>query len=221
MKRKTITLAIVTIILSVIIGLFLFQWPVTYNDVDNEESILEYTFNQEIEAVLSQKIAILSTLAESEVMVNGAKKSNENNKKLLRNDFIELDNYWRENNEKSVTKLFLLSNDISKTLKDFVLENPEFFEIFSTDKFGMNTGLTNLTTDYYQADENWWVVSYNRGEGKKFHGPIEFDDSSGTEAISIYVPIYDPETELVIGVIKGVVAIQELDKDLLELTNEN
>ena len=72
-------------------------------------------------------------------------------------------------------------------------------EIFITGKKGLNTCQTNKTSDYYQADEEWWQATYNNGIGK---GEVEFDESAASQAIPLYIPIVDPETSEAIGVAK-------------------
>jgi hypothetical protein len=67
--------------------------------------------------------------------------------------------------------------------------------------------LTNRTSDYYQADEDWWVKTYNGGQGIPSHGDVEYDGSAAAEAIAMYVPITDPETMTSIGVMKVLVDI--------------
>ena len=80
--------------------------------------------------------------------------------------------------------------------------------------YGLNAGQTNKTTDYYQADEDWWIGAYNSGKGKASHGTIEFDESAQTEAISLYIPVMDGINNKAIGVIKAVVSITAIKMDL-------
>ena len=89
-----------------------------------------------------------------------------------------------------------------------------FPEIFVVDTYGLNVGQTNKTTDFYQADEDWWVRSYNEGVGLAFHGPIEFDESAQKVAIALYVPIIDPATSRAIGVVKAIVGIAFIKSEL-------
>ena len=110
-------------------------------------------------------------------------------------------------------KPFLI-NEVAVKLREFQEENAGFYEIFVTDMYGLNVGQTNKTTDYYQADEDWWIGAYNMGEGRSYHGQIEFDESAQTEAISLYVPIIDPITDEVIGVVKVVMNITAIKIEL-------
>ena len=74
--------------------------------------------------------------------------------------------------------------------------------------------MTNKTSDYYQADEDWWIQSYNEGQGKTFHGAIEYDESAKAEAIPLYMPIMDPDTNKAIGVMKVIIDITAIKMEL-------
>jgi hypothetical protein len=90
----------------------------------------------------------------------------------------------------------------SQDLRRFQATFTEFVEIFVTDEKGLNVCQTNPTTDYYQADEPWWLDAWHSGHAS--HGPLEFDKSASTYAVSIYVPMTDPDTHATIGLAKGV-----------------
>ncbi|MEK7090191.1 MAG: hypothetical protein AAB930_01245, partial [Patescibacteria group bacterium] len=99
-------------------------------------------------------------------------------------------------------------------LIEFQEENPAFSEIFITDKFGLNVAQTNKTSDFYQADEEWWTGSYNDGKGREYHGAIEFDESAQAEAISVYIPVFDAESGELIGIAKAVLNIAAIKLEL-------
>jgi len=77
-------------------------------------------------------------------------------------------------------------------------------ELFITDRRGAVIASTNKTTDYYQADEEWWQRAFNGGLGSVHHSEMEFDESSQAEAWSLSAPVFDEEGN-VQGVIKVVV----------------
>ena len=102
----------------------------------------------------------------------------------------------------------LLYNSCAIKLKQFQAEHPAFVEIFVTDLSGMNVCQTNMTTDFYQADEKWWQTAYNNGQGKLYYGEIEYDDSASEVVSPIYMPIY--EHKKLIGIAKALVAIEDI-----------
>ena len=48
-------------------------------------------------------------------------------------------------------------------LKDQLARSQVFKEIFFTDKNGYNAAISNLTSDYVQSDEEWWVNAWTKG----------------------------------------------------------
>lgn len=166
----------------------------------------------EVESVLNTKTALFSQLLSEPAVVEAVRASNQKNSSLSQDEIKRLDAEWQA--AKSVTPFIagFMSNDLARTLIAFQKMHPEFREIFVADKIGLNVGQTDKTSDYYQADESWWVNSYNKGTGANTHGNIEFDESSQTEAISIYVPIMDGGTA--IGVAKGVINLSDISREL-------
>ena len=57
----------------------------------------------------------------------------------------------------------LLYNACAIRLKQFQAQHPAFVEIFITNLSGINVCQSNMTTDFYQADEKWWQDTYDQG----------------------------------------------------------
>ncbi len=161
----------------------------------------------EIERVLSKKIMTIENLARDPIIQSEVIDLNVKNKNLSEADIKALDDKWRASKGVDETVKPYLTNRIALKLLEFQEKNPGFPEIFVTDKYGLNAGQTNKTSDFYQADEQWWISAYEHGAGKSYHGEIEFDDSAQSEAISIYVPVKDIVTGAVLGVIKAVLSV--------------
>lgn len=171
-------------------------------------------FAPEIEVILDKKISQVMELLSDPVFVNEVRKANEVNQDISFEEILELDRRWRAAEGVDAFIQPFLANEIAVKLREFQEENVGFSEIFVTDMRGLNVGQTNKTTDYYQADENWWVGAYNAGKGRSYHGQIEFDESAQTEAISLYLPIIDPADGKIIGVAKAVVDITAIKIEL-------
>ena len=71
-----------------------------------------------------------------------------------------------------------------------------------TDRYGALVGTTDVTSDYYQADEEWWQEAYNDGEGGIYLSSLVYDESSGTWSIQIALPVLDFETQEIQGVLR-------------------
>ena len=187
----------------------------TFKDAEPPSiKVITTLFAPEVEAVLDKKISQVTELLSDPVFINEVRKANEANQDISIDEILELDRRWRDTEGIDEFIKTFLENEIAIKLREFQRENFGFSEIFVTDMRGLNVGQTNKTTDYYQADENWWVGAYNAGEGRSYHGQIEFDESAQTEAISLYLPIIDPADGKIIGVAKAVVDITAIKIEL-------
>jgi hypothetical protein len=174
----------------------------------------EFALSAEVEGVLIEKSAMITEFLRDPMIIEGAKKSNEQNKSLLIDDILMLDAKWRDADPEDDFVNLFSTNEIAMKLIEFQQDNDGFRDIFVTDAHGLIVGQTNKTTDCYQADEDWWIYSYNNGEGESLHGLIEFDESAQAQAVAVYVPVMDPETDKAIGVAKAVIDILTIEKEL-------
>jgi hypothetical protein len=166
----------------------------------------------EVETVLAQETDILVALAADPSIISTVRASSEKNKLLSTEEIQRMDKEWQDS--KSVTSFIaqFMSNPTALQLVAFQKTHPEFKEVFVADAAGLNVAQTDKTSDYYQADESWWTNSFNDGRGMVAHGNIEFDESSQTEAISLYVPVMDGSRA--IGVFKGVLDLSSISDQL-------
>ena len=83
---------------------------------------------------------------------------------LSRAEIQQLDSQWRnadannDNADPLVARVLyntLLPNSVNSS-RNF----PQHVEIFLTNEQGLSIAATNRTSDYYQADEEWWQVAY-------------------------------------------------------------
>ncbi len=120
-------------------------------------------------------------------------------------------NWTSPDNAQNPVMTKLTNNELTRrleTLRSFYMSKnnyPLFAEIFITNRFGVNIAQTNMTSDYYQADEKWWQLARKNG---LFVSDIEYDESSNTSSIEIAVRITNTDGDF-IGVIKAVLNIQE------------
>lgn len=174
----------------------------------------ENRFSEEVEEILQQKIQLIKTLAEDPKTIRLVSESNHQNKRLTPREIEKLDQKWRR--VKGVDEFIgaFIANDCARHLTAFQKTHAGFAEIFIADAVGLIVGGTNKTSDYFQADEDWWVKAYAGGRGKHYYGDIEYDDSAQAEAIALYVPVIDPETQQAIGVIKSIYDISAIIQEL-------
>lgn len=125
-----------------------------------------------------------------------------------------LDDQWRAadkaNNDFDPLVRAALNGDVATELQEFKEAFPENVEVFVTDKYGANLAATNRTSDYYQADEEWWQAAYNNGQGAVYFGQPEFDESSQTFGLILAIPLYKHGTLEVAGILRTTVNISAI-----------
>jgi PAS domain S-box-containing protein len=99
----------------------------------------------------------------------------------------------------------LLGSPASFVLKDLGLSHSGLgAEIFITDIKGALVATTQKTSDYYQADEEWWQQIYAGGVKAHYLSGVEYDQSAGTYSFSLACPVVDARNTM-IGVMKAVI----------------
>ena len=166
--------------------------------------------------LLSEQTGNLRTLALDDAIQNAIKTANKaysgNDTKDL-NNILAIDQQWRtavSNNERSFVIDWQLNNGVAKDLQKYRGLYPDNIETFATDIKGALVGANNLTSDYYQADEEWWQSAYNNGQGKIYISPPEYDESAKAISILIAVPVMDKEEDKVIGVLRSTLSLDKL-----------
>jgi len=116
-----------------------------------------------------------------------------------------LDAAWRSAPDESPLVRNVIDSTLADELREFREISPEHVELFVTDRYGATIAATNRTSDYYQADEDWWQAAYNNGEGGAFIGQPEFDSSSQTFALIVAIPLFS-ENELA-GILRSTLEV--------------
>ena len=148
-------------------------------------------FSKELEQLLGKKIELLKNIAINPQIIEIIKRFNEKNQEISISDILKIDKKWQETKGIDDFIKSFFTNECAQYLIEFQEKYDEFPEIFITDENGLIVGETNKTSDYYQADEQWWIKAYNNGIGKNYFGEIEYDESAYAEAIPIYIPVMD------------------------------
>ena len=107
----------------------------------------------------------------------------------------------------------VLNHPVSNTLQEFLANSPNHLEIFITDYYGAVVATSNRTSDYYQADEEWWQTGFNNGQGLLTIGKPVYDDSAGALVLDIVAPIYNQQGEL-IGLVKDSYSLAAVEESL-------
>ncbi len=184
------------------------------NSEDWESSIEPPKFSDEVRNILDQKTQLVQGLAAQDRIVSAVNTANEENKALSEPEVSARDAHWRATKGLDDFIKPFLTNDCAEALIEFQEANDAFSELLVTDSRGLLVAASNKSSDYLQADEPWWVAAFDEGRGRSHTGPIEYDESARSEAISVYVPILDPKDNRAIGVIKAVCDVTAIKLEL-------
>ena len=117
--------------------------------------------------------------------------------------FAEMDRQWQISPEESGLVKQYTENAIAKYLKSIVKNDPDIAEVLIADGDGGLVAASGKTTDFYQADEEWWKKLFEPGVEKVYIGEIAHDESSGVLSFILAIPIVD-RYENIIGACKVV-----------------
>ncbi len=168
----------------------------------------------EVQRTIIRRIENIQAHTTSPLIIKSTSRSNTDFENLPdSNGYIEeVEANWNHyENDKNTLCTRLCTNQLAqrlKTLRNSYIgkhNNPVFAEIFVTNKFGANVAQTNKTSDYYQADEQWWQVARSKG---LFVGDVKYDESSYAFSMDIAAKIVDANGNF-LGVIKAVLNTQE------------
>ena len=122
-----------------------------------------------------------------------------------------LDKAWQAGPDIPATVEGVLTNGAARFLSDVTRQDLIYREVLLTDRYGRLTAASGRTTDYFQADEDWWKEAYGDGvHGHVFVTGAVYDESAQSHAIQIAVPVMNAAETAVVGVLKVIADIREL-----------
>lgn len=125
-------------------------------------------------------------------------------------EIAELDRRFATIDLKAPMVVEVLGNAASRYFTDITRSDPIYRELLLTDREGRLVAASNLTSDYNQADEDWWKrVMSGAGQGEATVSDVRWDDSARTYAMEIAVPV-PGEDGRPAGVLKAVADIREM-----------
>jgi len=94
------------------------------------------------------------------------------------------------------------------------VERPEtpFMEILVTEATGLNVLITRPMERVAHADQAWWQSARNGGIAGLGLAPVQLDPESNSPALGMALPIVDPDTKEVLGVVRGLVRLNDLQR---------
>lgn len=101
----------------------------------------------------------------------------------------EMDKGWASSGPGTESYRNYLDVEICRDLERLQKEHVLIGEVLLTDDRGGLVASNGKTTDYYQADEEWWQKAYAEGRGAIYVGEVEYDASSGVYGIPLAFPV--------------------------------
>jgi methyl-accepting chemotaxis protein len=160
---------------------------------------------------VNAEVKVMETLAKTPSIIAAVKGVNRARAVWTPEMVASQDKAWVDQDPSIQTTIqSIAENPISTYLINFRKNNPEEVEVFVTDRKGLNLAMTDQTSDFLQADEGWWMSTFAGGNGAIYFGSVEYHESSRTYAMNIGIPIRDPESNQVIGVLRGTLDVSVL-----------
>jgi methyl-accepting chemotaxis protein len=151
--------------------------------------------------VIDREIDALQGLGLNKLLQDAAEAANLSNTSD-RAEIEKLDRQWQAADDADPLVSGVVNNDVADELREWRGLFFQHAEIFVTDRHGVNIAATNRTSDYYQADEEWWQVAYNNGQGGLYIGEPAYDESSQTYGVNMALPVVAHNRSELVGVLR-------------------
>jgi ABC-type amino acid transport substrate-binding protein len=146
-------------------------------------------------------------------IVNAVVQQNSSNKSKPVNQLKKIDEQWQLAFKVGDTKLSktIVNQNVSLLLKQFSAASNELLsEIIIMDERGYNVAMAEMTSDYWQGDEEKFTLVYSKLEQTIFFDQIKYDASSKRFQVQVSAPLYDTQRKAIGAITLGV----DVDKAL-------
>ena len=159
----------------------------------------------QIKELLSRKIERWKRLPKLE---QALKKYNLKNRRMSQQEIAERDKKWKQSFLKGdfSYSIKLVDQEISAELREVKKQSQDVItEIIVTDVHGVNFAISDMTSDYWQGDEEKFTEVFGKSANTIHFGPINYDESTKRFQLHLSVPLYleenfDPQGVMVFGV---------------------
>lgn len=154
--------------------------------------------------IRSRVLAQARALARDPRVVAAVQQQNRNSAGLGQSDIDRLDKQWRAETAAANRPLIdkVLASDLSQFLGKVKTDGRGLYtEIFVMDNKGLNVGQSDVTSDYWQGDEDKWRKTYGAGPDAVLIDDVEFDESTQTFQSQLSLPVVDGGTGEVVGAV--------------------
>ena len=220
-QRKAASTIFVSVFLIMTIGIGLFyilRRDVLKKSIGREYVQLSQILGSYTNQALDAEIEDAKTYVTRPVWLDAVRKANSRyagmGEKTVQEELLKKDSEWIDAPPDDPLIRDYLDNIVSRSINEIIKIRGGISEIFLTDKYGGVVAMSDKTSDYYQADESWWIEAYDGGKGRVFVGDIEFDESSSSWVIPIALPVRESD-DTIIGVCKVSISIQRIFNHLV------
>ena len=144
----------------------------------------------------------IMTWAGDPLLIEAIRAQNANSSGYTQAQIDEMDQAWRADvgMAESATIDPVMHNAASDFLRGVVGDAGGIItEVFVMDARGLNVAASDVTSDYWQGDEEKFSETYPHGAGAVHFGEVEFDESSQTYQGQISFTMVDPATNEPVG----------------------
>lgn len=104
----------------------------------------------------------------------------------------------------------VLTNALSQTLRSLQYATDGLItEVIVMDEHGLNVGVSKMTSDYWQGNEEKYQLTFGYPPNTVFVDDVRYDESTGRFQVQVNIPLYDPDEETPIGAITVGVDIEQ------------
>lgn len=195
--------------------------------IDQQMETLLETEGRVIAEALEIQLNVLTLLANSDAVRQTVAVANDSyslsSQSEINARIAEREAEWLRIGEGEIEENLIYTSIYDGTLTrtafaEFQNQFPDHGELILTDRYGAVVASSIRTDDYAQADEDWWLFTFNSSVGSNYIADeIVFDDTTQTDGFRIGVPVTDAVTGEVIGVLRShyeITALVELLNDL-------
>ena len=159
----------------------------------------------QIKELLSRKIERWKRLPKME---QALKKYNIKNRRMSQQEIAERDKKWTQSFLKGDFSYSskLVDQEISAELREVKKQSQDVItEIIVTDVHGVSFAISDMTSDYWQGDEEKFTEVFGKPANTLHFGPINYDESTKRFQLHLSVPLYleesfEPQGVMVFGV---------------------
>ena len=212
-RSKLAAVLALAVALPIIIGIVSVRW-LGKRHFQQEKGALFQTISEhlsgDLRSGLQREIAAVADWVMLSELPGVASEIILQNGEIPEEDFMgaieEIESKWPALTEAEEPVRGILNNPLVGKIRTFQEAHPYAVEILITDARGRLVAASGKTSDYWQADEEWWRKGFERGFGKSWVEGIHFDESAEVFSIDISIPIPDPASpDVPLGVAKVVV----------------